>query len=87
MMTDIALWRRRARSRPAVPAPRRLRPRRPDALRRAAQEASAGDDKIIVLINPNSNADTTQSMTEIAATATDGVARWRARATKASRRS
>lgn len=37
----------------------------------AAQETS---DKIIVLINPNSNADTTRSMTEIAATATDGVA-------------
>lgn len=31
-------------------------------------------DKIIVLINPNSNADTTASMTEIAATATEGVA-------------
>ena len=43
-------------------------------------------DKIIVLINPNSNADTTESMTEIAATETEGVARWRARATKGSRR-
>jgi len=32
------------------------------------------DDKIIVLINPNSNADTTRSMTEIATTATAGVA-------------
>ena len=41
-------------------------------MRGAAQET--GDDKIIVLINPNSNADTTRSMTEIAATATEGVA-------------
>jgi Asp/Glu/hydantoin racemase len=38
----------------------------------AAQDVPAGD-KIIVLINPNSNARTTQSMTEIAATATGGV--------------
>ena len=38
-----------------------------------AQEAPA-DDRIIVLINPNSNADTTRSMTEIAATATEGIA-------------
>jgi Asp/Glu/hydantoin racemase len=37
-----------------------------------AQDA-AGNDKIIVLINPNSNADTTRSMTEIAATATGGI--------------
>ena len=37
-----------------------------------AQESGAG--KIIVLINPNSNAETTASMTEIAATATGGVA-------------
>ena len=35
-----------------------------------AQES--GSDKIIVLINPNSNAETTASMTEIAATATGG---------------
>jgi Asp/Glu/hydantoin racemase len=41
-----------------------------------AQEATSStvDDKIIVLINPNSNAKTTSSMTEIAATATEGVA-------------
>ena len=32
------------------------------------------DEKIILLINPNSNEDTTRSMTEIAATATEGVA-------------
>jgi Asp/Glu/hydantoin racemase len=32
-------------------------------------------EKIILLINPNSNADTTRSMTEIAATATEGIAR------------
>jgi allantoin racemase len=38
-----------------------------------AAPAVAGD-KIILLINPNSNADTTRSMTEIATTATDGVA-------------
>jgi allantoin racemase len=43
-----------------------------------AQEATpstgSGDDKIIVLINPNSNAETTRSMTEIAARETEGVA-------------
>jgi Asp/Glu/hydantoin racemase len=32
------------------------------------------DEKIILLINPNSNEDTTRSMTEIAAKATEGVA-------------
>jgi allantoin racemase len=32
------------------------------------------DEKVILLINPNSNDATTQSMTEIAATATEGVA-------------
>jgi Asp/Glu/hydantoin racemase len=32
------------------------------------------DEKVILLINPNSNDDTTRSMTEIAATATEGVA-------------
>lgn len=37
-----------------------------------AQDAPASD-KIIVLINPNSNADTTASMTEIAASAAEGV--------------
>jgi Asp/Glu/hydantoin racemase len=36
--------------------------------------AAAAQDKIIVLINPNSNAETTASMTEIAATATGSVA-------------
>ena len=35
--------------------------------------AAAASDKIIVLINPNSNPDTTASMTEIASTATGGV--------------
>lgn len=35
---------------------------------------AVAEDKIIVLINPNSNADTTRSMTEIAAKATAGVA-------------
>jgi len=35
---------------------------------------AVADEKIILLINPNSNADTTRSMTEIAATATEGVA-------------
>jgi Asp/Glu/hydantoin racemase len=46
------------------------------ALTLGALTASAAEaqDKIIVLINPNSNADTTASMTEIAATATGGVA-------------
>jgi Asp/Glu/hydantoin racemase len=33
-----------------------------------------GDDKIILLINPNSNEATTQSMAEIAAQATEGIA-------------
>ena len=42
----------------------------------AAQEATPStDDKIIVLINPNSNAETTSSMTEIAAMETEGVAK------------
>lgn len=40
----------------------------------AAGAQDAGSDRIIVLINPNSNADTTASMTEVAATATGGVA-------------
>lgn len=40
----------------------------------AAKAQQAVTDKIIVLINPNSNASTTRSMTEIAATATGGVA-------------
>jgi Asp/Glu/hydantoin racemase len=35
---------------------------------------SIADEKVILLINPNSNDDTTRSMTEIAATATEGVA-------------
>lgn len=39
-----------------------------------AQSAAGVGEKVIVLINPNSNADTTRSMTEIAATATEGVA-------------
>lgn len=39
----------------------------------AAQQAAV-PEKIIVLINPNSNADTTRSMTQIAAQATEGVA-------------
>lgn len=39
----------------------------------AAAEEAAASDRIIVLINPNSNADTTRSMTEIAATASNGV--------------
>lgn len=41
----------------------------------AANEPSApSGDKVIVLINPNSNAKTAASMAEIAATATDGIA-------------
>jgi Asp/Glu/hydantoin racemase len=41
----------------------------------AAQQAtSAPGDKVILLINPNSNDKTTATMTEIAATATEGVA-------------
>ncbi|MBA3324261.1 MAG: aspartate/glutamate racemase family protein [Rhodobacteraceae bacterium] len=42
----------------------------------AAQEATSsnGDGKIIVLINPNSNAETTKTMAEIAARETEGVA-------------
>jgi Asp/Glu/hydantoin racemase len=39
----------------------------------AAQQAPA-NERIIVLINPNSNAKTTASMTEIAAKATEGIA-------------
>lgn len=39
----------------------------------AAEGAAAASDHIILLINPNSNEKTTQSMTEIAATATGGV--------------
>ncbi|HRO11239.1 aspartate/glutamate racemase family protein [Amaricoccus sp.] len=39
----------------------------------AAEDAAAASDHIILLINPNSNEKTTQSMTEIAATATGGV--------------
>lgn len=34
---------------------------------------AAAEDRYIVLINPNSNANTTQSMTEIASTATGGI--------------
>jgi hypothetical protein len=47
----------------AIPAPRV-----------AFAEEVTGSDRIIVLINPNSNAKTTASMTEIAARATGGVA-------------
>lgn len=76
-------------SRPGARLGARLRSRRTPTLRSAllagcvlgaivpfaaaAQDAPATGDRVIVLINPNSNADTTQSMTEIAATATGGV--------------
>ncbi len=39
----------------------------------AVAQGTAASDKIILLINPNSNADTTASMTEIASTAAHGV--------------
>lgn len=44
------------------------------AAQEAAPPAEPGRDRIIVLINPNSNAETTNSMTEIAAMETEGVA-------------
>jgi Asp/Glu/hydantoin racemase len=40
-----------------------------------AQEAAASTDKIIVLINPNSNAETTKTMAGIAAKETEAVAK------------
>lgn len=40
----------------------------------AAPSAAEGGEKVIVLINPNSNAKTTESMTEIAARETEGIA-------------
>lgn len=41
----------------------------------AAAPAADGGEKVIVLINPNSNAKTTESMTEIAARETEGIAK------------
>jgi Asp/Glu/hydantoin racemase len=56
----------------------RLRARRAillaSLLAAAVASQAAADDRMILLINPNSNADTTKSMTEVAATATDGLA-------------
>lgn len=41
----------------------------------AAPSTASDGDKVIVLINPNSNAKTTESMTEIAAKETEGIAK------------